>query len=157
PRPGRSHPELDADPTRVEASGSRPERRDGGNADPTTHQDAPSQPSGPTRWVAGVGWVVESAEHIPPEARWVPGVGYVVEEGRRSPAELSTCWPASPRATLRNRSMPATAASVRFPENTSNACWAPGYSTYTTGCSDTARSMSTMDRAWATGTRLSLV
>ena len=31
--------------------------------------------------VAGTGWVVESAEHIPPEARWVPGVGYVVEEG----------------------------------------------------------------------------
>lgn len=81
PRPGRHHPELDADPTRVDASGSRPERGAGGNADLTTQQDAPSRPSGPTRWVAGTGWVVESAQHIPPEARWVPGVGYVVEEG----------------------------------------------------------------------------
>ncbi|HSP04454.1 MAG TPA: hypothetical protein VLR27_13175, partial [Acidimicrobiales bacterium] len=81
PGPGRSHPELDADPTRVDASGSRPDPREGGNADLTTQQDVPSPPPGPTRWVAGVGWVVESAEHIPPEARWVPGVGYVVEEG----------------------------------------------------------------------------
>jgi hypothetical protein len=53
----------------------------GGNADVTRSQDLPTPPSGPTRWVAGVGWIVESAEHIPPEARWVPGVGYVVEEG----------------------------------------------------------------------------
>lgn len=81
PLPGRHHPELDADPTHVDASQSRPERRDGGNADLTTHQDVPTRPPGPTRWVAGTGWVVESAEHIPPEARWVPGVGYVVEEG----------------------------------------------------------------------------
>lgn len=81
PRPGRHHPELDADPTRVDASGSPPEPRAGGNADRTTQQDAPSRPSGPTRWVAGTGWVVESADDIPPEARWVPGVGYVVEEG----------------------------------------------------------------------------
>ena len=81
PRPhGRPHPEPDADPTQVVASGSRPGRRDGGNADLTTQQDVPSPPAGPTRWVAGVGWVVESAEHIPPEARWVPGVGYVVED-----------------------------------------------------------------------------
>src|SRR5690606_27101288 len=80
-RPGRAHPELDADPTQVEVTGEGPGRRGGGNADLTTHQDVPSPPSGPTRWVAGVGWVVESAEHIPPEARWVPGVGYVVEEG----------------------------------------------------------------------------
>jgi len=78
---GRRHPELDADPTRVDASPSRPGRGDGGNADLTTQQAVPSPPAGPTRWVAGVGWVVESAEHIPPEARWVPGVGYVVEEG----------------------------------------------------------------------------
>ena len=82
PRPqGRRHPELDADPTRVDASPSRPDPREGGNADLTTQQAVPAPPAGPTRWVAGVGWVVESAEHIPPEARWVPGVGYVVEEG----------------------------------------------------------------------------
>lgn len=81
PRPGRSHPELDADPTQVDAARSRPEPREGGNEDLTTQQDVPSAPAGPTRWVAGVGWVVESAEHIPPDARWVPGVGYVVEEG----------------------------------------------------------------------------
>ncbi|MCO8127835.1 hypothetical protein NHL50_11510 [Acidimicrobiia bacterium EGI L10123] len=82
PRPqGRRHPELDADPTQVGASPSRPGPGDGGNADLTTQQDVPSPPAGPTRWVAGVGWVVESAEHIPPEARWVPGVGYVIEEG----------------------------------------------------------------------------
>jgi len=37
-------------------------------------------PDGATRWVAGVGWVVESADHIPATARWVPGVGYVVED-----------------------------------------------------------------------------
>lgn len=53
----------------------------GGNADATRHGDAVPVVDGPTRWVAGLGWVVESADHIPPEARWVPGVGYVVEEG----------------------------------------------------------------------------
>jgi len=51
-----------------------------GNADLTMQQDRPSPPPGATRWVDGLGWVVESAEHIPPEARWVPGVGYVVED-----------------------------------------------------------------------------
>lgn len=76
----RTPPLLDADPTRVDATGSRPEPRDGGNADRTRQQDVPARPSGPTRWVAGVGWIVESDEQIPPEARWVPGVGYVVEE-----------------------------------------------------------------------------
>ena len=74
-------PDLDADPTRVDAPPSGPGRWDGGNADLTTQQDVPSPPAGATRWVTGVGWVVESAEHIPPEARWVPGVGYVIEEG----------------------------------------------------------------------------
>lgn len=73
-------PDLDAAPTRVGATYPRPER-EGGNTDLTTQQDVPSAPDGPTRWVAGLGWVVESADHIPPDARWVPGVGYVVEGG----------------------------------------------------------------------------
>lgn len=61
---------------------TRHDLRPGGNDDPTRHgQAAAPDGAGPTRWVAGVGWVVEPAEHIPPEARWVPGVGYVVEEG----------------------------------------------------------------------------
>lgn len=80
PRPAR-RPVMGADATYVEASGSDPGRQVGGNVDPTRQQDVPSPPAGPTRWVAGVGWVVESAEHIPPHARWVPGVGYVVEDG----------------------------------------------------------------------------
>ena len=73
-------PDLDAAATRVDATYPRPER-EGGNTDLTTQQDVPSAPDGPTRWVAGLGWVVESADHIPPDARWVPGVGYVVEGG----------------------------------------------------------------------------
>jgi hypothetical protein len=52
----------------------------GGNADLTTQQAVPPAPDGATRWVAGVGWVVESADDIPATARWVPGVGYVVED-----------------------------------------------------------------------------
>lgn len=33
-----------------------------------------------TRWVEGIGWVLEPSAPIPPHARWVPGVGYVVDE-----------------------------------------------------------------------------
>ncbi len=76
-------PATGADMTRADRPGPRPAPAVGGNADPTRHGDAVGEApavAGPTRWVAGLGWVVESAEHIPPEARWVPGVGYVVEE-----------------------------------------------------------------------------
>lgn len=78
-RPGPS-PERGLAPTRVVATGSRPGQAVGGNADVTTHHAVPPAPDGATRWVAGVGWVVESADHIPATARWVPGVGYVVED-----------------------------------------------------------------------------
>lgn len=73
-------PERGPEPTRVVATGSGPGQTVGGNADVTTNQAVPPSPDGATRWVAGVGWVVESADHIPATARWVPGVGYVVED-----------------------------------------------------------------------------
>lgn len=47
------------------------------DADPTGVDGTPAVP---TRWVDGVGWVLEGAGAIPPGARWVPGVGYVVDE-----------------------------------------------------------------------------
>lgn len=78
-RPGPS-PERGPEPTRVVATGPGPGQAVGGNADLTTNQAVPPAPDGATRWVAGVGWVVESADHIPATARWVPGVGYVVED-----------------------------------------------------------------------------
>ncbi len=76
-------PGVPSDQTRVDGPGSRAASASGGNDDPTRHGEiVPEAPrvSGPTRWVAGLGWVVESAEEIPAEARWVPGVGYVVED-----------------------------------------------------------------------------
>lgn len=45
-------------------------------ADPTVAEGEPRR----TRWVDGVGWVLEASAAIPPEARWVPGVGYVLDE-----------------------------------------------------------------------------
>lgn len=85
PSPTAVHRAPDPAPTRVATSGGTTRQRArppaGGSADVTRHQDVAPQAAGPTRWVAGVGWVVESPGRIPPDARWVPGVGYVVEEG----------------------------------------------------------------------------
>lgn len=72
-------------PTRVvpaPSAGPAPTRVQAATTPPASPRDATVVDGAPgrTRWVDGVGWVLETSTAIPPEARWVPGVGYVVDE-----------------------------------------------------------------------------
>ncbi len=71
-------------PTRVESAvAPQPQPQPQPPMPPARTAPAPGpDPATPrTRWVEGVGWVLESgADRIPESARWVPGVGYVVDE-----------------------------------------------------------------------------
>ena len=85
PRPAASSP-----PAPRPAASSPPAPRPAASSPPAPRPAAssPPAPTGPaapvaavsTKWVEGVGWVVDpNSKVFPPDARWVPGVGYVLD------------------------------------------------------------------------------
>lgn len=73
-------PQGNQNPPRDEPWVPRPQPQPSPSPSPlSSHRSAPGL-TRLTRWVDGVGWVVDPDEpEIPASARWVPGVGYVVD------------------------------------------------------------------------------